>query len=195
MSQTFAPPALLRRLTHDNKTMGPRLAQLEFQNLSQELDQPGLFDLALDFPTIPPEVPQTFMPNIALTPVAAHLPALNVTLGRTAWVEDPDDLPVVGIWIGDLGSTTLRPALKALLRKHYITPFARYVFLCETMRVIPFLGRYDFSYDYIGPASPLEAVKRLQIRYAMVQMRDLASGAALWKAQTPPVAEPVTGQD
>lgn len=186
MSSSFAPAALVRRLTRDNKTMGPRLAHLEFQNLSSELDQEALFDLSLDFPE---EQWGAAAPlaNVSATPIGVHLPRLNVTLGRTAWSADPADLPVVGILVKDQDSAILRGALKTLLRKHYIEPFARYVFLCETMRPIPFLGRYEFTYEYLGPLHPLEAVQRLSRRYGMVQLRDLTTGVALWKAVSDPL--------
>ncbi|UZD89581.1 hypothetical protein [Cognatishimia activa] len=185
MSSSYAPSSLLRRLTRENKTMGPRLAQLEFQNLSKELDQDDLFDLALDFPNDKMADPLT-PPNISMTPFADHLPSLNVTLGRTAWSPDAAALPVVGVLVRNVESSVLRPALKALLRKHYIEPFARYVFLCEVMRPIPFLGRYEFTYEYIGQQKPLEIAQRMRRRYGMVQLRDLTSGQALWKAMSNP---------
>lgn len=185
MTSSFAPASLVRRLTRENKTMGPRLAQLEFQNLSKELDQKDLFDLALDFPDHHMAAPLQ-PPNISAAPIADHLPSLNVTLGRTAWVQDASSLPVVGILVRNTESTVLRNALKALLRKHYIEPFARYVFLCEVMRPIPFLGRYEFTYEYIGQQESLEIAQRMRRRYGMVQLRDLTSGKPLWKAVSNP---------
>lgn len=188
MSSSFAPSSLVRRLTRENKSMGPRLAQLEFQNLSSELDQDGLFDLALDFPIEAWGQPAK-LPNISATPMGVHLPSLNVTLGRTAWSTDPASLPVVGILVKDQDSAVLRAALLTLLRKHYVEPFARYVFLCETMRPIPFLGRYEFTYEYLGAQHPLEAAPRMRLRYDMVQLRDLTTGEALWKAISDPLPE------
>ena len=185
MTSSFAPASLVRRLTRENKTMGPRLAQLEFQNLSKELNQEDLFDPALDFPGQQMAAPMP-LPSISPTPMAEHLPSLNVTLGRTAWVTDPSTLPVVGILVRDIDSAVLRPALKALLRKHYIEPFARYVFLCEVMRPIPFLGRYEFTYEYTGQQESLEIAQRLRRRYGMVQLRDLTSGKPLWKSVSNP---------
>ncbi len=185
MSKAYSA-GLVSRLTRENKTLGARLAQLEFQNLNSELDQTDLFDLALDFPEKQMASPVA-VPNISATPIAPHLPALNVTLGKTAWTSEPQALPVVGILVRDLESALLRFALRTLLRKHYIDPFARYVFLCEVMRPIPFLGRYEFTYEYVGQQDPVEIAQRMRRRYGMVQLRDLTSGEALWKLMSNPL--------
>ncbi len=190
MSSSFSPPSLVRRLTRENKTMGPRLAQLEFQNLSKELESTNLFELQIDFPEVqtPPAIT---LPTITSFPSAQRLTPLSVTLGRTAWATDPEALPIVGIWVPDRDHAELRTALLALLRKHYIEPFARYVFLCEAMRPIPFLGRYEFTYEYVGQQDPIQVAQRMRLRYGMIQLRDLLSGAAIWKGISNPL--PSTG--
>lgn len=187
---TALTAGLIGRLTRENQAIGSRLAQLEFQNLNSELDRTDLFELDLDFPEKQMAKP-VMVPNISATPIAPHMPALNVTLGKTAWSSEPHSLPVVGVLVRALDSAQLRSALRALLRKHYIDPFARYVFLCETMRPIPFLGRYEFTYEFVGHQDPLEIAQRMRRRYDMVQLRDLASGEALWKKMSNP--SPATG--
>ncbi len=175
-------PALLRRLARDNQTMGPRLAQLEFQQMMRELANPTLFDLVIDFPE-QEKVRPLVLPTMAEHPMANRAPVLNVTLGRTAWNENPDSLPVVGIFISDHQHPATRPALAALMRQHHAAPFARFVFLCASMRPIPFLGRYEFTYEYVSAQYPVVLARRLRLRYGMEQIRDLGSGRPIWRGK------------
>ncbi|MDC0739507.1 hypothetical protein N6L24_14555 [Cognatishimia sp. SS12] len=177
----LSAPALLRRLTRDAEAMGPRLAQLEYQLLAKELETPGLFDLDLTIEATGHAEPLR-LPDLNDMPQRARAVALNVTLGKTAWVETPEALPVIGVLVRSADLMALQHALAALLKQHYQQPFARFVFLCTTMRPIPFLGRYEFTYDYIATENPLIAAQRLKLRYEMQQIRDLITGREIWRA-------------
>ena len=87
-------PALLRRLGRENRQMGVRLAQLEYHNMIAELENPSVFDLDIDFPNAPAET--LTPPLLTEHPISTRLPTLNVTLGQTAWVRTPEDLPAIG---------------------------------------------------------------------------------------------------
>lgn len=196
MGQSIDPdvgsPALLRRLARENQMLGPRLAQLEFQQMMRELENPSLFELKIDFPEQKSAPPLT-LPNLADHPMANRAPVLNVTLGKTAWFEMPDSLPVVGIFVADHLQHETRLALAALLRQHYAAPFARFVFLCASMRIIPFLGRYEFTYEYVSAQNPVTLARRLRLRYGMEQIRDLLNGQPIWRGK--PVPKTCSGEN
>jgi len=172
-------PANLRQLARDNQEMGSRLAHLEFQAMMRELSNPNLFDLRLDFPNDPG--PWLVPPVLTEDLSSQRLPLLNVTLGKTAWVNDPASLPVIAMFVPDTDSLTLREALGALLTVHYNRPFARFVFLCESLRPVPFLGRYQLTYEHLGKLPPAVAAKRLRLRFGVQQIRNLVSGQLLWR--------------
>lgn len=173
-------PAVLQRLARENKEMGQRLAQLEFHKLQEELANPDLFDIQIDFPGDP--APTLVPPLLSEQPISEHLPRLNVTLGKIAWDSTPEKLPVIGIFCPDVESTVLRSALGALLSVHYTQPFARFVFLCETLRPIPFLGRYQLTYEHLGKTRPIDASRRLNLRFGVREIRHLVTGNLLWRA-------------
>ena len=173
-------PATLRQLARENQEMGARLAQLEFQAMMRDLSNPHLFDLRIDFPNDPG--PWLIPPVLTEDPSSQRLPRLNVTLGKTAWVHDPASLPVLAMFVPDTDSLTLREALGSLLTVHYTRPFARFVFLCESLRPVPFLGRYELTYEHLGKLPPAVAAQRLRLRFGVEQIRDLVSGQLLWRA-------------
>ena len=109
------------------------------------------------------------------------MPVLNVTLGRTAWVRAPEDLPVVGIFVPAGEPAALARALSGLITAHYTAPFARFVFLCQELRPVPLLGRYQFTVEHLGKITPNAAARRLNLRFGVVEIRDLMSGGLLWR--------------
>ncbi len=173
-------PALVRRLGRENREMGVRLAQLEYHNMIAELENPKVFDLRIDFPDEP--APDLVPPLLSEQPISERMPVLNVTMGKTAWVRVPEDLPVIGIFVPKSDYETLKRAFIKLMTEHYMAPFARFVFLCEEMRPIPLLGRYSLTYEHLGRIAPNAAARRLNLRYGVVQIRHIVSGALLWRA-------------
>jgi len=158
--------------------MGLRLAQLEFAEMKKELSDPALFDLMIDFPKTE-TLDAPFLPSIFDQYSGQYLPKLNVPLGRISWCADPNSLPVIGIHCRDQRSSILQSALLDLLKTNHANPFARFVFVCESIRPIPFLGRYGFAYEYLG-RQPFEMVSdRLVARYDIVEIRDLIDGRVL----------------
>jgi hypothetical protein len=172
-------PATLRQLARDNQEMGSRLAHLEFQAMIRELRNPNLFDLRLDFPNDPG--PWLDSPMLTEDPSSQRMPQLNVTLGKIAWVYDPASLPVIAIFVPDTDSLKLRETLEALLTAHHTHPFARFVFLCESLRPVPFLGRFELTYEHLGKLVPVDVARRLRLRFGVQQIRNLVSGQLLWR--------------
>jgi hypothetical protein len=174
-------PSMIRRLARDNQEMGKRLAQLEFREMLVELSSPELFDLNIDFDSgtyvAPPMIPSIFN-----EPDTARLKPLNAGLGRITWAGEPDALPVVGVFCGDIDLDHMRSSLKQLLTAHHQAPFARFVFCCATLRPVPFLGRYGFAIEHLGSTTPLDAAPRLKVRFGMTQLRDLVGATVLWQA-------------
>ena len=159
--------------------MGRRLAEYEFKRMLGELSNPTLFMLDLDFPDeTPSEVP--VLPSIIDDPVARKLPQLNVTTGSILWAENPFDLKPLGIHIPDVAVVKLRPALRALMIAHATEPFARFVFLCDTFAPIPFLGRYKFVYEYLGPTPMERAAERAASRYGITEVRSIIGTRPVW---------------
>ena len=176
-----APQMLLRRLARENRAMGPRLAELEFRDMLAELSDPKLFDLEIDFPGDPASLPPAPKP-LTDDPFSRLLPRLDLTLGKIAWVENPRDLPAMGIYCPDTPGDVLRDALRGLMTEHHSKPFARLVFLCESFRPIPFLGRYGLTYEHLGAIPVAQAAARLYRRFGIVQMRDILTGGPIWRA-------------
>ena len=174
-------PSIIRRLARENQEMGKRLAQLEFREMLVELSSPELFDLNIDFVSgtyvAPPMIPSIFN-----EPDTARLKPLNAGLGRITWAGEPDALPVVGVFCGDIDLDHMRSSLKQLLTAHHQAPFARFVFCCATLRPVPFLGRYGFAIEHLGSTTPLDAAPRLKVRFGMTQLRDLVGATVLWQA-------------
>ena len=174
----------LRRLARENKQMGPRLAQLEYREMHRELQNPALFDLSIDFDFAPgPDAPR--MPSVLDDPASAHLPALNVPLGRIAWMDEPGRLPAIGIYLADNDPEGIRTAFADLMNAHHARPFARLVFLCQGFRMMPFLGRFGFAFDHVGDQPVDTVAPRLHKRFGLIQIRDLASSQLLWQAPAP----------
>ncbi len=178
----------LRRLARENQQMGPRMAQLEFREMRRELESPELFDLSIDFEEgAGPDAPQ--LESILTEPVSRHLPPLNVPLGRIAWLEEPQRLPVIGIYLGDRDPERIRNPFGDLMHAHHAEPFARLVFLCQRFRMVPFLGRFGFAFEHVGDQDVADFAPRLHRRFGMIQIRDLFSSRLLWQLETPAEAD------
>ena len=173
-------PAQIRQMVRDQHEMGAKLAQYEFRAMMRELADPTVFELEIDFPNPPaPSFRPTLMTN---GPEIRRLPQLNVQLGAVAWHTNPQDLPTVGIFIPVAESDVLREALQSLITAHYTKPFARFVFLCESLRVVPILGRHQFTFEYLGTMPPSEAAMRLRYRFGIREILNLVTGNRLWSA-------------
>ena len=174
-----ASPGLVRRLLRENRTMGKQLAAYEFRRMMAELSNADLFMLELDFPGEEPAVAPD-IPLIVEDPIARKLPQLNVNTGSIVSVQNPDSLVPMGIYVPDVSPAELRPALRALMTAHATEPFARFVFLCDTFRPIPFLGRYQFVYEYLGAVPLVRAAERASLRYGIQEVRSLIGTSQLW---------------
>lgn len=172
-------PFMMRKLGKENREMGIRLAQVEFHNMLAELQNPQVFELKIDFPDDP--APDLAPPLLSVQPIAGRMPVLNVTLGRTAWVLHPEELPVIGIFIPAATPQEISSALAGLITAHYTETFARFVFLCEELRPIPLLGRYNFAVEHLGKTKPNAAARRLNLRFGVVEIRHLLTSALLWR--------------
>lgn len=173
-------PQMLRRLARDNQEIGKKLAQHEYELVIAELANPKVFNLEIDFPNAP--APEIRAPLLFDEADVAHLPRVNVTLGTVAWDVSPAKLPVVGIYCPALDHDTLREAVSALITAHFTKPFARFVFLCDDIRLVPLLGRYQFTYEHIGAHDVMALAMRLRRRFGMQEIRDLVTGNRLWAA-------------
>ncbi|QEE36011.1 hypothetical protein FTO60_09985 [Octadecabacter sp. SW4] len=174
-------PSMIRRLARENQLMGKRLAQLEFREMQAELSSPQLFDLNIDFADQVEAAPP-IIPSMLSALDTGRLTPLNVSLGSIAWSAEPESLPVIGIYCGDIEHDLMRNALKELLTQQHQAAFARLVFCCATMRPVPFLGRYGFAIEHLGQIDPIDAVPRLQARFGLTQLRDLSDAKVLWSA-------------
>lgn len=176
-------PGFVRRIMRENGIMGKQLAEHEFKRMLGELANPSLFMLELDFPgETPVETPD--VPSIIDDPIARKLPKINANIGSILWVPNPDALQPMGIHIPDIPPEELRPALRALMTAHATDPFARFVFLCDSFRPIPFLGRYKFVYEYLGKTSVERAAERAAYRFGITEVRSLIGTSSVWRKST-----------
>jgi hypothetical protein len=169
---------LLRKLSDQAASRGPRLAQLEFESLCREFAAGGWqhLILAFDRPGARPAALLTAMP------VEAEAPPLQVPLGRIAWVPQPERLPVVAIDVPDLPASELAKQLLLLLSEHHRKPFMRMVFLCETPAPLALLGRYGFAVICRGNTSALTVAQAEATRLDLAELRRLSDAALLWRA-------------
>ncbi|CUJ17977.1 hypothetical protein [Cognatishimia activa] len=173
-------PGFIRRLLRENRAQGRALASHELRRALEELQNPELFELKIDFHNTA-SARDVELPSIIVDPVSKLLPRLNVPIGAIVWEENADKLPVVGILTSASDSEALRAGLKALLTAHASDPFARFVFLCTSFAAIPFLGRYQFAYEYIGENYGDVSFKRAAIRYGFEEVRSLVGAELQWK--------------
>lgn len=173
-------PGFVRRLLRDNRTQGRALARYEYRRAMEELSKPEVFDLKIDFQDITP-ARQLQIGSVTSDPVSKLLPQLNVPMGSIVWHETPHKLPVVGILTDKTAPSDLRLGLRALLTAYSSDPFARFVFLCKSFAPIPFLGRYQFAYEYVGEEYGTEIFERASIRYGLKEVRSLIDAAPIWK--------------
>lgn len=181
---TMSPEALglLREAGLERDALGERLARYEFQALRRELETGDPFEVRVEITPLSdaPRAPRS--PDLALdADVLARLPVLPVPLGRIAWVHRPTDLPVSGIYVRDMAGRDLCKALVPLLTEHHRAPFARLVFLCQSLVPVHVLGRYGFLCHHIGDTVLPDIAGVFSPRYGMAQIRDLEGGAKLWQ--------------
>ncbi len=172
-------PAIVRKLLRDNQDLGRKLAQHEYNTLTAELGSANVFDLSIDFPNDP--APDIDLPGLDSAVELAQLPRLDIPLGTVAWHHAPETLPIVGIFCPDAKPDDIRAGLGALVAIHHSKPFARFLFLCESLRLVPLLGRYEFAYEFLGTRTPFEFGERLNHRFGMTEIRDLVTSQLIWK--------------
>ena len=182
MSTDASTLGQLRRLARDNLRMGPRLAEYEYREMCRELENDALFDLNIDFGDEAP-AGALHAPSILVDAAARRLPVLNVPLGSIAWQAEPQRLPTLGIYLGDAAPEALRQPFRDLMLAHHSQPFARLVFLCQGVRVVPFLGRYGFAVEHVGRQAVEDFAPRMRLRFGLTQIRELAGGRLLWKSE------------
>jgi hypothetical protein len=106
------------------------------------------------------------------------LPPMNVPLGQIAWTDN--ELPVLGIHLGEITGIDLKHAMLSLLSEHHRKPFCKFIFLCQNLNILPFLGRYQFAYQYKQQEWLSSDYIHLKHRYAMKQVRNIADGKTIW---------------
>jgi hypothetical protein len=168
---TDARDATLRRLERENEALRARLAAHEFRRMERELASGAPF--RLDIAVGAAEAPA----DLVLPPVeGARLPRLPVPPSAIERERPSPDHPVIAIWDEGLTGRPLAAALGGLLKAQYRAPFARLVFLCATFEAVPFLGRYGFVAEHVGPADPATRLDRLHQRFGVTQIRAVGSG-------------------
>jgi hypothetical protein len=180
--------ALLEKLTRQNTEHGERLALLEFQNLLRELESGRAFDLEIDLPEdfAPPDSIQSRQFSAAARGGDYRdLKPLDVPLGRVASVSDPTQLPVFGIYCPDGPKAELARDFFRLLSEHHRQPFARMVFICETLVAVPFLGRYGFAIHHLNAETLDDVMPDLEKKFAISEVRALADAQLLWQPARP----------
>ncbi len=175
-----AQPALglLRKLSDQAASRGPRMAQLEFESLCREIEAGGWQQLVLAFDR--PVAGKGAL--LAAPPIKAAAPVLQVPLGRIAWAPQPERLPVVAIDVPALSAGDLALQLLLLLSEHHRKPFIRLVFLCETTAPLALLGRYGFAVICRGGTPAIDIARAETARLDLSELRRLSDAAVLWRA-------------
>lgn len=169
---------LLRKLSDQATSRGPRLAQLEFESLCREIEAGGWQQLVLAFDR--PMAGKGAL--LSAPPIEAAAPALQVPLGRIAWAPQPERLPVVAIDVPALPAGDLAAQLLLLLSEHHRKPFMRLVFLCETTAPLALLGRYGFAVICRGSTPAIDIAQAEAARLDLAELRLLSDATVLWRA-------------
>lgn len=151
-----------------------RLARAEFTLLLQELDRLAAAP--------PPPAPAGRGGEIGFIPPG--LPPLPVPLGHIATAPRPETLPVVGVALPAADSDGCVSALTRLLSGHHASPFARLLFVAETLELLPLLGRYGFAVTRRPEGSLDDVGPYLAARFGMQQLRRLITADLIWSADT-----------
>lgn len=177
MTTSDTRPALysaIRDLERDTAALRLKLARHEFRQMELELKSENPFSLDVYAPNLPTP-PTVTIPDID----DITLPRLPVPMGSIHAGDKVNDLPIIGVYDDGLTGATLAAAMLGLMTTQYHSPFARFIFLCSTFEAVPFLGRYDFAFDYIGSADPVPLLGRLNRRFGAKQIRAIATGAVI----------------
>ena len=177
-SQNQPALGLLRKLSDQAASRGPRLAQLEFESLCREIEAGGWQQLVLSFHR--PKAGKGAL--LSAPPIVAAAPALQVPLGRIAWAPQPERLPVVAIDVPALPAGDLAAQLLLLLSEHHRKPFMRIVFLCETTAPLALLGRYGFAVICRGGTPAIDIAQAEAARLDLSELRRLSDASVLWRA-------------
>ncbi|ABD56579.1 hypothetical protein [Jannaschia sp. CCS1] len=177
MTNADTHPALyqaLRDVELDNAALRLKLARHEFRQMERELKSEHPFKLDV-YTTDAPVPPALTIPEID----DVTLPHLPVPMGSIHAGDKANNLPIIGVYDDGLTGATLAAAMLGLMNTQYHSPFARFIFLCSTFEAVPFLGRYDFAFDYVGGAAPAPLLGRLNRRFGATQIRSIATGAVI----------------
>jgi hypothetical protein len=164
----------VQRLADENEALREKLARHEFRQLERELTGPDPFRLDVRVGDVP-------VPNAVSWPAVENplLPRLPVPLGTIQREDVLRTLPVIAVHDGGLTGKRLAAALLGLMKTQYRDPFARLVFLCTGLEAVPFLGRYGFLAEHVGPTDPADTLVRLHRRYGVQQIRSLETGSVI----------------
>ena len=166
--------ATIRRLEAENAALRQRAARHEFRQMERELMAPEPF--RLDVTEAEKAGAQAPVLCLRAEVLAGPLP---VPAGSIQPGTLPESLPAIAVHDDGLSGHQLAAALLGLLKTQYRAPFARLVFLCSSFEAVPFLGRYGFAVEHIGPVDPAPALARLHRRYGVSQIRSVATGALI----------------
>lgn len=176
---TQGSDAIMRNLIQESARSGARLARLEFQALLQDLNNGALSRAyAFELPDFPgqPDDPISLIPDFAGRPMPD---SLEVPLGAIAFSNEKKDLPTIGIYCPD--DPGLVNALPRLLLDLNQRAFARLVFLCQSLEIIPFLGRYGFCFHVMGSTETEEDFLWASKKFGVSEVRSALSTELLWK--------------
>ncbi|MFY0666058.1 MAG: hypothetical protein JXQ97_15650 [Natronospirillum sp.] len=173
--------ARLRELLQQNAQRGARLARLEFQSLLNELAS-GVLAKNHDFDLPSFEIAD---PSDAWTrPDFTGLPvpdAVDVPLGSIAYSSEMKDLPTIGIYCP--AGAALANGLPKLLLDLNKRAFARLVFICQSIDIIPFLGRCGFCTMAQLEAPIEESFIWASKKFDVSEVRSALTAELLWQRQ------------
>ncbi|MES2845807.1 MAG: hypothetical protein V4747_12320 [Pseudomonadota bacterium] len=177
-----ARTALLERLGQENAALSERLARLEYEAMMLELRSGAAFSVRLRFGARRAAAsPAVASASALLAAETSGLAPIFVPLGKTAWVPNPARLPVFGVALVDQGEQALAETLLPLLAEHHRRPFCRFVFLLDSFRAVPFLGRYGFAMHRLDGRALADQIAPLAARFGLAEVRSGVGAQLLWK--------------
>ena len=109
------------------------------------------------------------------------LDQIPVPLGQIASPPRGPALPAIGILVPEVFDAAALAGLSSLLTEHHHRPFARPIFLCRSLGLLPILGRAGLAVrQMLG--TDAEEFAAAALRHGITQVRALADGRLLWSA-------------
>ena len=162
---------LIRRLSAERNDYAERLAAYEFDLMLDALSS-GRAAMSED---------KNAANRIAIpySQIDEDFSQLPVPLSRCAWHRDASKLPIMGVFVADGESETVR-GLMQLLYEWHAAPFAKLFIITRLSGFVPFFDHFGFGVTCVGRADVEQIGPLIHKRFGVSQIREARNGQTIW---------------